>query len=99
MICVECNNGYVVECPVNGVCPECYDMNYNNSGHGFEELDEAHAENNREYDDYEDDYENDNILEQQEREDFDETDEAYGRYSDCDYDEPYDNDCDLWNES
>lgn len=94
MICTECGNGYFTAHIVEGVCPECYDMNHNNSGHGFAELDEAHAENNREYDDYEDD-----ILEQQERDDFDETDEAYGRYSNYDYDEPYDNDCDLWNES
>lgn len=38
-----------------------------------------------EYNDYGDDYESDRMLEEQEREDFCETDEAYGHYDDSDW--------------
>jgi hypothetical protein len=87
MICTECGNCYFTAHIVDGVCPECYDMNKINDDEGLQQ-------------DFEDTYA-DTILEQQEMEDFDETDEAYGRYDSGDeYDDyTYDNDCDLWNES
>ncbi len=94
MICNDCQNHFIPRCGYLGdICDECCDM-MNEDARRQEEADEIERQR------FEDELD-DAALEQQELEDYDETDEAYGRYDSGDeYDDyTYDNDSDLWNES